>query len=101
MIDGETRTFLEKLHYEDCWARYRGHDLFFNGCQCELDAMGRVVSSRLEVCDETEETTLFAIQKPTQAECLDALLASPVFDGRTFWEIENELVWTDGPEHTE
>ncbi len=100
MIDGETRVFLENLLYEDCWARYKGHDLFFNGCQCEHDTKGRIVSVRLEVYDETTGTTLFSSENQTQTECLDALVSAPIFGGKTFWEVEHELVWTDGPTAT-
>ena len=33
----------------------------------------------------------------TVEEAMKAFLSEPIIDGRTFWELESDLEWTDGP----
>lgn len=34
-----------------------------------------------------------SITKPTVQEVMDEFLRIPLIDGKTFWELENELEW--------
>ena len=95
MIDGNARDFIEKLHYEDHYVIYKGNKYFFNGCQTKASSDGTVEYVSLEVYNLTTDETIFSIKKPFSSECVRALEEAPIWGGKTFWEIENEMQWVD------
>lgn len=97
-----TRDFLENLLNGDGWVRYQGKDYFFNGCRCVTDEKGIIVVF-LEIYDMStrKDDNDIHIQEATPQDCIEAMLKMPFFNGKTFWEVENEIEWTDGPENNE
>jgi len=95
MIDGKANDFIEELYYEDHYVIYNGEKFFFNGCQTITDKNMNVRLVRLEIYNLSKDVTVFSVTKPTEAECIEAMENAPIWDGKTFWEVENEFKWTD------
>ena len=95
MIDGKATDFINKLYYEDHYVIYNGNKYFFNGCQTEKDADGHTVSVTLEIYNLSVDKTVFSVIKSSAAECIEALEEAPIWNGKTFWEIESQMKWVD------
>lgn len=95
MIDSRAYDFLYKLYYEDHYVIYNGNKYFFNGCQFKKNTAGEAVSVRLEVYNLSNDETLFSITKPSAEECVEALEEAAIWNGKTFWEVENQMRWVD------
>lgn len=93
MIDGKVSEFINKLYYEDHYVLYNGKKYFFNGCQSKKDTDGKVISVRLEIYDISNDTILFSATKASATECMEAFEESPIWDGKTFWDIESQMQW--------
>jgi len=44
---------------------------------------------------EPVQQLLWETSKSNMADCAEEFLESPVIDGKTFWEVENEIEWVD------
>ncbi len=96
MIDGNVNDFIDKLYYEDHYVEYRGEKFFFNGCCTEKDNTGKIISVRLEVYNLTRGTTVFSTTMPSAYECITEFETAAIWNGKTFWDAENEMQWVDG-----
>lgn len=94
MIDGNARDFLNKLYYEDHYVIFNGEKYFLNGCQTKKLDNG-TESVRLEVYNLTQDTTIFSVTKTTAVDCIEEFEEAAIWNGRTFWEIEPEIIWVD------
>ena len=108
MIDGNARDFIEKLYYEDHYVIYSGKKFFLNGCQTKTSPDGNVEYVSLEVYDLTTveyvslevynlttDETIFSTKKALASDCILAFEEAPIWNGKTFWEIESEMQWVD------
>lgn len=95
MIDGNANDFIDKLCYEDHYVIYCGEKYYFNGCCTRKDKNIKVEFVRLEVYNITTDTTIFTTNMLFAAECISALEAAPIWNGKTFWEVEGEMQWVD------
>lgn len=95
MIDGKVSDFLDKLYYEDHYVIYNDEKYFFNGCQCQMDTDGKVNSVRLEVYNLSTDETVFSITKTSAIECIEALEEAPIWNGKSFWDVESQMKWVD------
>lgn len=94
MIDGNAREFINKLYYEDHYIIFDKEKYFLNGCQTKrLDNGSELVT--LEVYNLTQDITVFSVTKPTATECVSVFQDTPIFNGKSFWEVESEITWTD------
>lgn len=97
MKQGNTREFLETIESQDAYVHYHGRFFFVNG-GCTFKAEDGKERSRLEMY-ELEGDHGFAIadvcsiSRPTIREVIEAFTHIPLIDGKTFWELENELEW--------
>jgi len=41
------------------------------------------------------EGFVWECEKATYIDCLNEFINAPIFDGKTFWEVENEIEWGD------
>lgn len=97
MKKGDTREFLETITSQDAWLRLGNRGFFVNGCCTSEDEKG-MEHARLEVYEmksdlQTWVRDVCSITKPTVREVMDEFLRIPLIDGKTFWELENELEW--------
>lgn len=44
---------------------------------------------------EPVQQLLWETQKSNMAECAEEFLEISIFNGKTFWEVENEIEWVD------
>ena len=95
MINGNARDFVECLSYEDNYAIFNGNKYFFNGCQVSKNDEGRIIRVRLEVYDLTRESTIFSATKKSISECLVAFQEAKIWNGKSFWEVEQDIEWVD------
>jgi len=95
MIDGNVKQFIESLYYEDAYFIFQNEKYFANGCCCTFDENQTVIAVTLEIYNLDKATTVFSITKQTQEECVKCFEESPIFDGKTFWEVENNIQLID------
>lgn len=100
MKRGNTREFLECIDHQDADLRYHGRFFFVNGCCVEWDPKtNKVIWARLEMYEMADENgkqciaDICSITKPTVEEVMAEFTRIPLIDGKTFWELENELEW--------
>ena len=99
MKNATTRDFLEEIEHGEAYVRYAGKDYFINGCMCDWDEKTeRILSCTMNIQDLSEGVGYsWETHKETPEEAMKAFLSEPIIDGRTFWELEPDLEWTDGP----
>lgn len=95
MINGNISEFIDELTYQDHYVTFNGKKYFFNGCQCKFDNRGKVKEARLEVYNLTDNQTLVSITESDTAKCIETLASLPLFYGKTLYEVEHEMTWTD------
>lgn len=94
MEAGNVNEFLEKITYQEEAVLYRGRKYFFNPTGNESEGQARLDIERWTDKNLWERDILH-IEAPTHAECVKRMTAAPVWDGRTFWEVETEMNWTE------
>lgn len=97
MKQGNTREFLETIASQDAYVHYRGRFFFVNG-GCTFKASDGTELSRLEMYELESDhgdaiADICSITKPTIREVMETFTHIPLIDGKTFWELENELEW--------
>lgn len=95
MINGNANDFIDKLSYEYHYVLFNGIKYFLNGCQVSKNGEGKVVSVRLEVYDLTNNVTIFSVTKSTISECLSGFQDAKIWNGKSFWDVEQDIEWVD------
>lgn len=96
---GNTREFLECIAAEDADVEYNGRHFFVSGCWQEWDpTTKKTLRAGLEMYELEREggvaiADICSIIKPTVEEVMAEFTRIPLIDGKTFWELENELAW--------
>ena len=94
-MTGETpQEFIDTLSYgmEQAFV-YRGRTMCVQGWREESG----VIYCTLDLWDSEDDKRkdgswkLWEFRASTPDECVEAFLAAPLFDGRTFWEAEGEI----------
>ena len=92
MEDGNVNEFLEKITYQEEALLFKGEKYFFNG-------WGPIGHAKLDVelldQDDLWVRNVFHIEGRTMQECVDEMTKAPIWDGKTFWEAESEMTWTE------
>ena len=89
MQGGTPQQFIDSLSYgmEQIFI-YRGKTICVQGF-VESDGLWTITMDQLE--PESDNWNLWKHRAPSIDECVKAFLATPLFDGRTFWEAEGEI----------
>jgi len=95
MVHGNANEFIDKMFYEDHYVIFHGEKYFVNGCQTEMDEDGNTLFVRLEVYNLTQNITVFSITRPSASECVSAFEDALIWNGKSFWDAENEIEWVD------
>ena len=79
------------------YIHYRDRFFFVNGC-CTFKSEAGKKNSRIEMYElESDHGNAIAdvcsIVKPTVDEVMAEFTRTPLIDGQTFWELENDLEW--------
>ena len=103
MIDGDVNEFVDNLYYgTEMFFKYKDVTYFIEGWVDEnndhllfLDDYYNALG--LNEHGHNSEKCVYAwkYKSKDSSECVQAFLKAPLFDGKTFWEVENEITWTD------
>ena len=74
---------------------YNGKKYFFNGCQTAKGDDGRITKVTLEIYDLDAGKNVFSTLKPSAEECVSEFESAKTWDGKSFWDVEQELQWVD------
>ena len=92
MIDGDPKEFVEGLHYGDeRWYYFRGRKYFIQGYCEDGDAILEIYSF-----DPDEIVQFHWVAKTKERRFpVERFEQTKIFDGMTFWEAQEEIVWLD------
>ena len=98
MKNSSARDFLETIKAQDAWLKYGPRSFFVNGCCCTFDNDGRVLSARLEMYETKEDfqtwiADVCTITRNSVEDCMNVFTEIPLIDGKSFWELEQDLEW--------
>lgn len=89
MINGNVNEFVDHIHYGDeLWFIYNNKKYFLEGW----------------VDDEVLELLLYEMNDYGKEYCwkgdkyhypVSSFLNAPIFDGKSFWEVETNIIWID------
>jgi len=94
MEAGNVNEFLEKITYQEEAVLYKGRKYFFNPTGNE--SVGRAkLDVDLWTNDNQWEQDVLHVEATTHSECVKKMTAAPIWSGKTFWEAESEMTWTE------
>lgn len=92
MEAGNVNQFLENITWQEEAVLYDGQKYFFNPCSYHDHANLEIQQWNLRnewVCD------FYEITAASIDECIKKMTAAPIWNGKTFWEAESEMTWTE------
>ena len=92
MEAGNVNQFLEEITWQEETILFNGKKYFFN--PWEHQGIGRLEIQQWNLKDEWV-SDFFYVEGNTTEECVKKMVAAPIWDGKTFWEAESEMTWTD------
>lgn len=95
MKNGDVSEFVDGLYYGDeRWFRYNGVKYFIQGWV--ENGQFSLMLDQMEP-DPGYIGYAWSQTKPVaqRQEVVDAFLTDKIFDGKTFWEVEKEIIWVD------
>ena len=91
MINGDTTEFIDKL-----WS---GEELIYVYNGKKYFSQGYITDNGENVFElqmwEPKEKTLWRVTGKSNQDSYEEFIKTPLFDGKTFWEVESELEWVD------
>lgn len=91
MIGGDPHVFLETFICQEIDFRFRGKHYFCQGyCYHKTGLSHMEVMMRFPPYE-----CVWEHDDPSAMKCLEEFLKAPIFDGKTFWEVEEEIEWFD------
>jgi hypothetical protein len=98
MINGNVNEFVNNLDFEHQAVIYKGHKLFFEGVIYYRERREKN-KYNFEIyqysLDEIYEKDFFSIWCDSVSKCIEEFIKAPIFDGKTFWEVEKEMEQID------
>lgn len=92
MIGGNVNEFVDRIYScQDTVFVYHGIKYWFQGYTRRDDDVHMEVIAD----DPPSEEYLWEYDGKSIDECHKAFLEAPMFDGKTFWEVEQEITWVD------
>ncbi len=95
MKNNNVNEFLDHTTYEECAVIYHGKKYFFYGMLFHKNM--EVYSYDIAQWDTNGEHVKFVFQETadTSDKLLEKFYAAPIWDGKTFWQAEQEMEWVD------
>ena len=91
MINGDVNEFVDGLYYGDERIfLYNGQKFFIEGLT--INGKNHLMLDRWE---PESEGYIWEGESECGSYCVEDFLAAPIFDGKTFWEVEQEIEWVD------
>ena len=91
MINGNPNEFLEVVASgQDITYKFKEDIYWFQG-------YNKGDKFRMEIFKHipAEEGFTWECEEETYLDCLNRFINDPIFDGKTFWEVEQEIEWGD------
>ncbi len=89
MINGKAQDFVNHIYYGDeLWFEYNHKKYFLEGWS-DNDTLDLVLFEMVEHGKE------FRWKGDTKHYPVESFLSASIFDGKTFWEVEKNIVWLD------
>lgn len=95
MKGGKVTDFVDHTTYEECAVRYHGTKYFFRGLIYEEQK--KAYSYDIEIWDDhgCHVKTVFDKTAYSAVQCMEMAQREPIFDGKSFWEAEQEMEWVE------
>ena len=95
MKGGNVYKFIDQTTFEECAVIYNGVKCFFHGLI--FDKENNEYSYVIDVWDNNGnyDKTVFNKTAPTLEKCLELAQNEPIFDGKSFWEVETDMEWVE------
>ena len=96
MRDGNINDFLNSITYQDTAVLFHGKRYCFN----PINPSERQNFYCWDIYiwsgkDNEEGIPVITILGNSVAECMQKFLSTPLWDGKTFWQAEQEMTWVD------
>lgn len=93
MINGDPHEFLESIYSgQDTVYLFRGIKYWYQGY---YDPETQMHHMEIWQEDPPEPGYIWTYESKKFEDCMAAFLKAPVFGGKTYWEAEEEIEWTD------
>ena len=91
MINGNVNEFIDGLYYGDERIfLYKGRKFFIQGLT--YDNSNHLLLDRW---DPPADDYIWKAKSPRGQYAVDDFLSAPIWDGKTFWQAEQEMEWVD------
>ena len=91
MLNGDVNEFIDGLYYGDERIfLYKGEKYFIQGLT--IDGKNKLLLDRW---NPPAEDYIWQAESKRGSFCVEKFLQAPIFDGKTFWEVEQEIEWVD------
>lgn len=92
MINGNPNEFIDRIYTcQDTVFVYRGVKYWFQGYMPD----NSTVHMEVFQVDPEKDGYIWEYDGKTIEECHEAFLGAPIFDGKTFWDAEQDIEWVD------
>ncbi len=100
MIGGNVKEFVDNLYYgSEMYFIYKGKKYFIQGWYekpthflvLDYDYEVEPYDAKNPSCDKN----IWEYASEDASDCVKAFLAAPLWDGKTFYEVEKEMTWTE------
>ncbi len=92
MIDGNVNEFVDGLYRgNEWWFLFNGKKYFIQGWW----ESGKATLALDDCSDVNNPNYMWERTADNMEENVDAFLNAPIWDGKTFWEVEYEMTWID------
>lgn len=95
MEAGNVNEFLDCFTYQSVAVMYKGRKYFTDGV-C-FDKSAGIYSFAIDEWNDKNEFVrqVLKAEAATVSDCLELFEEAAIWDGKTFWEAEGEMVWVD------
>ncbi|MBO5045965.1 MAG: hypothetical protein J6C93_03745 [Clostridia bacterium] len=94
MEGGRVNDFIDAFSYQSVGLVFRGEKYFSDGIITNSNGKFSFFIIKVNDNDEFLED-IFEFEGDTITDCINALVNAPIWDGKTFYEVENEMKWVD------
>lgn len=94
MIDGKYTEFVDLLSYgEELVFIYKDKKYFLQGWWNDENTQATMVLTTVD--GNRYDGYIWECQKSRMSDCAEAFLSEPLWDGKDFNQIQNEVIWSD------
>ena len=97
MEAGNVKEFVDNLTIQDEMVRYDNHLYYFYAVRYNED------KGKYYISVDQFGNTIYDFQKQicyyeasNISDCIEYLLSEKIWNGKSFWEVEQDMIWVDG-----